>query len=315
MEIKSCNSVRANFGGDKTPQTKNAEIKPKETKTTEASALDCLAAQNAASIKRGDNKYSEIDEALSISDKILENGEKIKRPHLGSRNGQNVVSYTIGDPIEGFSDLLTDKKRATCYFDEEGKRGDTFVWNKETDEIDVYDKDGNKIHHYTKEEKAALKYYKYQPKDVHALLREDRKMYSGSFLEDTKRAVSDLEQLFSNPDKMFTTDRDLTLYRALQDNLSDEEIETLSTLGATYTDKSYVSTTLDYETALRFARYNPIMEIKFPKGSKFMDVERLFNIDRTHWSENELLLDKNSSFKITGFDYDNNIIKAEYTGG
>lgn len=31
-------------------------------------------------------------------------------------------------------------------------------------------------------------------------------------------------------------------------------------------------------------------------------------------SENELLLDKNSSFKITGFDYDKNIIKAEYIG-
>ena len=43
-----------------------------------------------------------------------------------------------------------------------------------------------------------------------------------------------------------------------------------------------------------------------------MDVDRLFNIDRLHWSEQELLLDKNSSFVVTGFDTENNIIEVDY---
>ena len=55
-------------------------------------------------------------------------------------------------------------------------------------------------------------------------------------------------------------------------------------------------------------------EMKCLIDTKYMDIERLFNIDIEHWREKELLLNRNSSFLVTGFDTENNIIEVDYIG-
>ena len=171
---------------------------------------------------------------------------------------------------------------------------------------------GKKTHHYTKEEQDALHYYKYHPYEIHRILRENRHIFSGSLKDEVQQVIKTLENIFNNENKIFRTSETKILYRALQDTLSPDEINSLCTIGGVYKDKSFVATTTSLEVAQAFSCANPILEITLPKNSKYIDVDGLFNIDRRHWKENELLLNKNSKFLITGFDTENNIIKCNY---
>ena len=120
--------------------------------------------------------------------------------------------------------------------------------------------------------------------------------------------------MFNDESKVFRTTETKTLYRALQNRLTNEQMEALSTIGGIYTDPSFASTTEDLDVAKRFSCGNPILKINVPKGTKYMDVERLFNIDYKHWKEKELLLDRDSSFLVTGYDSENNIVEVDYIG-
>lgn len=160
----------------------------------------------------------------------------------------------------------------------------------------------------------ALYYYKYHPNEIHRNLREGRSLYSGVLKEEAQRCAENLETLFNDPEKTFKTDKGVTLYRALQKKLSDEEKETLSAIGKVYTDKSFCSTSTDINVAKGFSCGNPILEINFPKNSKYINLDGLFNIDKRHWREREFLLNKGSKFLITGFDSEKNIIKCDYVG-
>ena len=118
---------------------------------------------------------------------------------------------------------------------------------------------------------------------------------------------------FNSENKAGRIEKPTVVYRALQDNLTDSEKAILSTVGAVYRDNSFVSTTQNIDTAKRFnTSGNPIMEIILPEGSKYLDLDRLFNIDRQRWREQEFLLKRGSEFIITGYDRENNIIKASY---
>ena len=86
----------------------------------------------------------------------------------------------------------------------------------------------------------------------------------------------------------------------------------LNAEGKTFESKSFVSTTTNINTAKRFAHGKPILEIELPAGTKYIDLDSLFNIDREHWREQEFLLPRNSRFVVTGFDDFLDIIKVKY---
>ena len=86
----------------------------------------------------------------------------------------------------------------------------------------------------------ALYYYKYLPDEIHRNLIEERKLFSGSFEDEAKKTIQTLTAIYSDESKVFRTSEDKTLYRALQQRLTEEEIKTLSTLGSIYKVSSFV---------------------------------------------------------------------------
>ncbi len=314
MRINSINKSPLFFGSKEIQETKKPDMVSNSPDVADSSS--CMANYNRASVadKRSENKYA-VSKAQEAVQKVLKEDEVIKdRTNLDLRSGEKIVRMYIGKPVDGFEGLYDDSRRAACYFDDKGDVKNIFVLDVKTGETDIYDASGKNVRHFTKEEKDALYYYKYHPDAIHYRFREGREIYSGAFLKEAHDAADTLDEIFNNPDKVFYADSNLTLYRALQRNLSEEDKAALSTNGAIFEDKSYCSATTNLEVAQRFSCGNPILQIEFPKNSKYMDVERLFNIERRHWSEQEVLLDRNSSFLITGYDSENNIVKSIYTG-
>ncbi|MBQ4123210.1 hypothetical protein IJD44_05765 [bacterium] len=312
MNVDNINQV--GFIGSKNPKNMKEVAVKSTTKTSDTDACLCQCSYNLGLLNIKKSKDDMINEAEAFAKQFINEGENIGRTNIKLSEKETIVRTRIGTPIEGFPDLYNYDTYLSFYFDENKKIDKAFKYNSKTNEIDVYSKDGELIHHYTKEDREALYYYKYHPDAIHRKLREDRNIYSGSFLSEMLEMLDKLERLFEDESKVFRTNEDRILYRALQNNLSEHEVVELSTIGGVYTDKSFCSTTEDLDVAKRFWGGNPILKINVPKGTKYMDVERLFNVDREHWKEKELLLDKNSKFLVTGFDEKNNIIEVDYIG-
>ena len=188
-----------------------------------------------------------------------------------------------------------------------------FILDTQQNTVDIYDADGKQIKHYSNLDMKALKEYKYRPDVLHNFLRNGKILRHTEYQNEIEDVVDKLDVIFKNESKYLKNDKEIKLYRALQTNLTQEEKDILSTEGAVFQDKSFVSTTTELNTAKRFNTIgNPIMEITLPENSKYLDMDNLFNIDYTHWREQEYLLNRDSKFLITGFDQDNNIIKAQY---
>ena len=246
-----------------------------------------------------------------VSENFLSEEEKIYR-FFGDSEA-NIIRCKIGEKIAGFKDLYDETKRAACYYDKEGNIKYALLKNNKTKEIDFIDFSSNKRIHYSKKDMDALYYYKYHPDAIHNKLRKGKDTFNGDFQKEADEASKHLSKMFEDEEKISRTNEDIVLYRALQDDLSDEEKNKLSTIGEKFEEKSFCSTTTDFSTAQRFACGKPILQIEFPKGSKYIDIEKTFNVDLKHWDENELLLNKNSQFIVTGFDYEKNIIKVRYS--
>ena len=310
--MKINNIYNISFSGNSKPQKTEQKSKQTASKNVDTDALSCQSTYNTVMVKRKPNADNLMPNAIKFCENIKQPNENIGREYLQQANGEFIARIKLGTPIEGFKDLYDYKTSVSCYFDEDGNVNKAFKYNEKTKEIDVYNANGEQTHHFTKEERDALYYYKYHPDSIHSELRENKNHWKGNFLEETLGAIAQLEKLFSDDSKVFRTNEDKVVYRALQSKLSEEQKDILSTIGGIYTDTSFCSTTEDLEVAKGFAHGNPILKISLPKNTKYMDVDRLFNIDRLHWSEQELLLDKNSSFVVTGFDTENNIIEVDY---
>ncbi len=298
------------------------EIKPLSAEELNSSItkISTDAPQKGAEIsatysKASINIRNKTDELInSVQNLLKENNllasdEHIHRPMISSK--ENLCRFHIGDEIKGFKGLYNENKNACMYFTNDGHPDKIFMHNKITGEIDILNCADSVITHYSKSDIEALKYYKYHPDAIHDKLRCGRDAYSGSFRTEMENVIENLTKLFSDKTKIFKNSENATLYRALP-NLSDSDIKKLSTVGEVFTEKSFCSTTRDLKVAQRFQSGNPILEIEFPKDSEYIDIEKIFNIDRQHWREAEFLLDKNSKFMVTGFDTQNNIIKVKY---
>ena len=270
-----------------------------------------ISANYLHAIQNVKNKVKDcVAEAESIITGFIEKDEHIGYSHLNQE--ENVVRLNIRKEIEGFKGLYKDDKRACCYFDDKGNISQVFMKNNKTGEVDIFNLADNSSIHYSKEEVDALFYYKYHPESIHSKLRFGKDKFSGSFKEETDNVIKILDRIFSDETKLSKSTEKKTLYRALESGLSAEDLLKLRTKGAVFTEKSYCSTTTDLNTAKRFAQENPIIEIEYPANEGFVDIEKIFNVDRKHFNEQECFLKKGCSFEVTGFDKENNIIRVKY---
>lgn len=250
-----------------------------------------------------------------ILDSILKDTNyTIYRSH-GSFGTNEPYRAKAGDEIPNWKNLYNERLNLACYKDKNNQLESVYVLNCDDKSVQVYDCQGNMTQNYSPEEMKALYEYKYHPEGIHNLLRFNKHRSIDS-LETLQGYIQNIDNCFNSSDKVFRTTEPTTVYRALQSNLTDEEKATLSTTGAIYKDKSFVSTTKSFDKALCFDNMdNPILEITLPENSRYLDIDKLFNIDRQHWREKEFLLNRNSEFLITGYDPERNVIKATYISG
>lgn len=287
-------------------------IKPVYTgnfKQTEVQASCCSDVYGRAMVAmHGDKKPQSKEETAEIINTIIDGtGMKIGR-HINDKH------IHIGRPVEGFKELCYDDMRAKCIRDEKGFISSIYTLDNQTGEVNIYDANANLKSRFTPNDMKALKEYKYSVESIHDFLRHDK--VKGLVPRETlENFVQTLDTLFNTDSKVMRTSKDMVLYRALQPDLSEAEKDTLTTIGAVYKDKSFVSATTDFDVAQRFrTKDNPVLKIEVPKGTKYFDMDALFNIDRQHWRENEYLLNRNSRFEVTGFDVLNNVINVKYLG-
>ena len=253
-----------------------------------------------------------IYQCKNIIATFLPNDVNIHRPNLNLNKG--VIWFKAGEEFEQYKGLYKDDYHICGYLNNQNKPKSIYILNGKTNEIDVIDVENSEFRHFTSDEVKSLREYKYHPEAIHSKLRHDKDIYSGTWKEENEKTIEILTELFNDKTKTDKAKENIVLYRALQPDLTKEEVEQLNKVGGVYTDKSFCSTSTTLENAQRFRNKNdsPVLEISFPKDAEYIDVEKMFNIDRQHWRENEYLLNRNSSFRVTGFDKKNNIIKVDY---
>ncbi len=227
------------------------------------------------------------------------------------KHGKDALRFEIGEEIEGFRGLFRTKALAVKYSGEDNIYLLSNTQNNLTGNISVFDKELNEIKKFSTDDIIALKEYKYTPEAFHGYLRHGRVRGLLS-REELDNFIANIDEMFVMDNKAYTTEKPTKLYRALQQDLSSEDIEQLSRTGGIFTEKSFASTSTDLSVAKRFNGGSPILEINVPQGAKYLDMDKLFNIQMRRWREDEYLLNRNSKFKVTGFDAENNIIKVDY---
>ena len=316
MKVSSKNYV--NFcGNDKLPEKQ--DNKPAQSSAEISSVKDSSKASSAyaQAIICKDKIFSKIGEEnlQQILDSILEGTDYKVYRFFESYKAGEPCRAKAGDEIPNWKNLYNERLNIACYRDKENHVESVYVLNCDDKSVQVYDKNGHMTQSYSPEEMKALHEYKYYPEGVHNLLRLN-KHRSVDSIETLQGYIQNIDNCFNNPDKVLKTTEPTTVYRALQTNLTDEEKEILSTTGAVFKDKSFVSTSKNLDTAKRFnTKGNPILKITLPENSRYLDTDKLFNIDMTHWREQELLLNRDSEFVITGYDPEENIIEATYISG
>ena len=282
----------------------------KEAESVKPSGTDSIKSYVVADIRiKNKVKYTEEDISEILKNKFLSEYEQIDELMVMKQG--NIVRMRAGKEIPGFKGLCSDDKRICCYLDENGGLNKIYVKNNKTNEIESFNALTGRVIYYSSEDVKALQYYKSHPDAIHSKLRYGRDIYSGSFKEEMNETINQLRNIFNEESKLETTEKNMTLYRAVPSGFIPEDTQKAGKIGEVFTEKSFCSTTTSLEDAKRFAHgKNPIMEIEVPAGTKYADMDALFNIDREHWREHEYLLDESSSFIIKGFDKENNIIKV-----
>lgn len=274
---------------------------------------NCLENLGKAQVMMQNNFHSKTpessDDIKTLLNKIFEHRGMKVGFHAGGKY------FTIGKPFADFPDLCREDIRAVCKRDSEGFLSEIYALERGgidgRGKVYVYSKEGHLKKYFDEKDMDALFEYKYHPDCFHGTLRKGR-FVGIQTTEEIQNWIKQLDNLFTDETKSFEIIKPTVVYRALPDELSSEQLANLFRKGCIFTEKSYSSTTQKLETARRFKRFNPILEIELPIGSKYIDMDSLFNIDRQHWQEQEFLLPRNSQFEILGFDEQKNVIKARY---
>ena len=260
------------------------------------SSLDCLSAYNQTLVT------SKKEKALNLAKKIINDDSK-------EINVFDFGEYILGN-AKGTKDSMP-KTFFNVYFDNKNNIKNVFLRQSDPYLILVYDNNGKPIKAYDIYDTRPLSYYKKSSVFVTEKLRHNQDFGTDfQSLENTKRTINDLTEMFKDKTKHFINEEDTTLFRAMH-----LPIEEIGNVGDVFTDKSFVSTSTDLKIPKDFSkdcRTAPIMIIDFPKGAKYLDVDKLFNISAINWQEKEYLLNRDSQFLITKVDKKNNLVQATY---
>lgn len=283
----------------------------------EASKANCSFGQALVRMQNPTDDNSKLDDIAKFLNSITQNeNSTVYRINYdrSSRNNDKdtiIIRAKAGTLIPNWKDLYSEDLAITCYCDKDQNIKSVYIQNNKTKEIKVYNKNKDLEKNYSPSEMTALKEYKYSPEKFHGYLRYNKPSRFKSE-EELWQLINKIDDCFAD-EKAEKTDKPTVVYRALQSNLSESDKLILSTIGAIYKDNSFVSTSTELETAQRFnTKGNPILEITLPENTKYVDMDKLFNVDYEHWREQEYLLKRGSEFLITGYDPEKNIIKASY---
>lgn len=107
------------------------------------------------------------EEISNLLNKIFEDeGMVVSRQH-----GQSLY---IGRPVEGFRKLYYDDVRAKYLKDENGLVKEIYTLDNRNNEVNVYNADGELKKYFSQEDMNALSEYKYNAKDIHSFLRQNK---------------------------------------------------------------------------------------------------------------------------------------------
>ncbi len=145
----------------------------------------------------------------------------------------------------------------------------------------------------SKEEENSLNYYATSNgcEDINGVLR-GIKSASPSMQGKIQESIKNIDSAISRT----KIDRDIISYRGVSGSLLRRKIpQGEEAIGYTVNDKAFTSTSLSSETALDFNAYSTVgmFSIKVPKGTNAAYIG--------HRGEYELLLGRDSTFKITGY--------------
>ena len=278
-----------------------------------------------ATLNIQDSQDAIISSFKEILNKYFVKGDEKISPRIVFRPKEGLVRFRIGNEISGFSGLIKENKRICAYYDKNLKPSKVYSLS-ESGEIDLLDLKTFTMRHYSKEDVDALQYYKYHPNSLHMKLRHNKDTYSGDFKGERDNVIVRLGELFNDESKVLSSKSDCVLYRALQPDLTPEDIQELTKIGGVFTEKSFCSTSTSLNSAIGLSCKNSdfeglfpngraILKIEFPKGSKYFNMDEMFNIDLHHWKEDEFLLNKGSRFLVPGLDKENGFINVKYLGG
>lgn len=246
-----------------------------------------------------------LEKSVEYIKQFYKGDEDIKAEIAGTKsNTYTRIEATEENKNKG---LYAHKKYYLCFFDENSDMKECWGYDKDKGTIKIISQNGTID--YSAKETEALYFYKKFPASIHSKLRSNKSVYSASFLRNPNSAIERLEEIF-NKDKTLKTKSDITLYRAIEDDLSQEQKEALSTIGGIFEEKSFCSTSTSIEVAKAFKGKNPILKINIPKGTKYIDIDKIFNIDRERWREFEFLLNKGVKFRVVKY-LENDIIEAD----
>lgn len=130
-------------------------------------------------------------------------------------------------------------------------------------------------------------------------------------------AINALDTLFQTMPKQATPKTDMEVYRGTLLTKELNDIITGKAKTDIYTEKGFVSTSKSKQIAKQFAlgEDKVIMHITVPKGSKVIDDSILPSYIASKMSnEQEVLLPRNSQFKILSYNPKTRIVEAEFIG-
>lgn len=303
----------------------SAPIQPVAFSSADSKLASEVSANYAkAALNIQESKDAIISSFKEILNKYFVKGDEKISPRIIFRPKDGLVRFRIGNEISGFPGLIRENKRICAYYDKNSKPSRVYSLS-DTGGIDLLDFETSTMRHYSKEDVDALQYYKYHPNALHMKLRHNKGTYSGDFKGERDNVIVRLGELFKDDSKVLRSKSDGVLYRALQPDLTPEDIQELTKLGGVFTEKSFCSTSTNLNSAIRLSCKNSnfeglfpngraILKIEIPKGSKYFNMDEMFNIDLPHWKEDEFLLNKGSKFLVTGVDKENGFINVKYLG-
>ena len=195
----------------------------------------------------------------------------------------------------------------SCHYDLMGELEKFFVFDSAAKSIREFNKLGGLVKQYTPEEALAMLKYKSSSTEIHKLLRGKQQVKNQ---EEVEKVINNLTQIFENG-KASVASEDIIAYRAL-DKHSLDAILNMEHDGMIFNDPSFVSVATKKSSVypfLNLKNMNHIMQVKIPKGSKYINLDEVGHIVVPQKAENELLLKGDLLIK----NRDGRII-AEYIG-